>query len=157
MKKNLIAVIVVAVLIVAGIIIFSVQKSNVKETEITSSVNVLGQKIKDNSVIIEKVVATEQSWIVIHADVNGSPGEVIGHAAVNKGENTDVTVNINTNKTTSILYAMLHFDVGEIGVYEFPEDDLPVKTDNKIVIQSFSAEPEILAEQIPPEPVQEVK
>jgi len=79
----------------------------------------------DSTVVADKVYAAVDGWLVIHADNNGAPGSVIGWAPVYAGVNEFVTVNINTNRATSVLYAMLHVDEGIPGVYEFPGPDGP--------------------------------
>jgi hypothetical protein len=54
------------------------------------------------------------------------------------GENTDVVIEIDVAAATETLYAMLHTDVGEVGTYEFPGDDVPVTADGEVVTPSFT-------------------
>ncbi len=95
-----------------------------------------------SSVVVQRVVSGGPGWIVIHADVNGSPGPVIGYAAVQEGVNTNVRVKIDAAKKTPVLYAMLHVDAGEIGKYEFPGADVPVKMNGMMVSPAFKAKSE---------------
>lgn len=108
-------------------------------TEGTPSVTVENQEIVDGTVTVAQVVAAQDGWIVIHADDGGTFGAVIGHAAVTAGTNTDVTVTIDTAAATETLYAMLHVDAGEAGVYEFPGPDVPVVVDGAPVSPAFQA------------------
>lgn len=101
------------------------------------SVTVIDQEVKDGSVTVPEVVSDGQGWIVIHADQDGSPGQVLGHAAVGPGFNQDVQVEIDTANVTDTLWAMLHEDTGEQGVYEFPGGDPPVRVNDQIVVQPF--------------------
>ena len=101
------------------------------------SVTVDDQKIEDDTVTVAKVISDGPGWMTIHADANGAPGAGIGHAAVSDGENADVVVEIDASAATETLYAMLHIDVGEVGVYEFPGDDVPATVDGKPVTPSF--------------------
>jgi hypothetical protein len=84
----------------------------------TDSVAVSDQKLgSDNSLVIDKVVAAVDGWIVIHADANGKPGMVLGHAAVKKGENDKVKVVLDDTKDLDgVVWAMLHIDAGTIGM-----------------------------------------
>jgi len=106
--------------------------------EVTPSVTVSDQAIEDSTVTVDTVVSDGPGWIVIHADEDGSPGPVIGQAAVSDGENADVSVEIDTEAATETLWAMLHADTGEEGTYEFPDADPPVELEGEIVMQSFS-------------------
>jgi len=103
------------------------------------------QSITASRVVVQSVVATQAGWIVIHQDVNGQPGPVIGNSAINMGENPNVVVAIDDEQATPTLWAMLHLDDGEIGVFEFPDGDPPVMLDGAVVMDSFqsgaSAEP----------------
>ena len=162
-RDLIIGIIVIAVLVVGGIVLFG-GKEEVKVFEpekpaIAPSVSVSGQQVQDSNVVIEKVVAAEPGWMVIHADVDGKPGTVIGQTAVEVGENSNVVVEIDLEKATPTLFAMLHYDAGEVGVYEFPGDDVPVKIDENIVVTGFSAEKEeVQAEPIEaPAPLPTVK
>lgn len=98
------------------------------------------QETDGKTVVVDKVVYDQAGWIVIHVDADGKPGPVIGWAAVQAGENTNVEVTLQESLTeTTKLWAMLHTDAGTMGEYEFPGDDVPVKVDDQIVMQAFTA------------------
>jgi hypothetical protein len=106
----------------------------------SSSVTVEDQTITDNNITVTEVVSPGAGWIVIHADNEGSPGAVLGQTAVNHGVNTDVAVSLATEGRTATLYAMLHYDNGTIGTYEFPGADTPVSdVSGNIIVSSFKA------------------
>lgn len=111
------------------------------ETEMTPDVRISPTGIVDGKVIIARAVADGPAWIVIHADDEGAPGEVIGYAPLEEGENTNVAVEIDADAATPILHAMLHDDQGEVGTYEFPGPDTPTQLDGNIVMAAFSAQP----------------
>jgi uncharacterized surface protein with fasciclin (FAS1) repeats len=105
--------------------------------DMSPSVTVQDQAVENGTVTIQTVVSDGPGWIVIHVDDNGQPGEVIGYTALSDGENTDVSVEIDTGMATETLYAMLHTDDGEEGTYEFPDADPPAEVDGQVVVQSF--------------------
>jgi len=109
----------------------------VRGQEVTPSVTVSDQRIENGTVTMDAVVSDGPGWIVIHIQEDGAPGAVIGHAAVSDGENTDVWVEIDVSQATDTLYAMLHTDTGEMGMYEFPDADPPVQVEGEIVLQPF--------------------
>src|SRR5258708_37916611 len=89
------------------------------------SVVVSDQVVMDGSIWIDKVVAVQDGWIVIHA--GDKSGTVIGWAPVKAGENDKVQVWIDLTKGTPTISAMLHVDAGKVDTYEFPGADAPVK------------------------------
>jgi plastocyanin/Cu/Zn superoxide dismutase len=107
------------------------------EEMVTPSVSVMDQEISNGTVMVPEVVSDGQGWIVIHADQDNAPGEVIGHAAVSDGDNENVSVEIDIQKATEQLWAMLHTDSGEMGTYEFPGGDPPVMLNGEIVMEPF--------------------
>lgn len=106
--------------------------------EVTPSVTVNDQAIEDGTVTVASVVSDGPGWIVIHIEEDDAPGPVIGFEAVADGENTDVVVEIDVDMATETLYAMLHADTGEEGVYEFPDADPPVQVEGEVVMQAFA-------------------
>jgi hypothetical protein len=107
------------------------------------SVTVSDQVVLDGSVTVDSVYYSEPSFIVIHADGGGGPGPVIGFRQLSPGENHNVKVWIDDSAATSTMYAMLHADTGEVGVYEFGTvegADGPVRdSSDSVVTPAFSA------------------
>jgi plastocyanin len=111
----------------------------IDEPEVSeSSVIVEDQDASAGSVIIEDVHAAQAGWIVIHINQDGAPGPIVGFSPVKDGENHDVEVEIDLAQATEDLFAMLHIDVGVLGEYEFPGDDIPVFVGEEIVNEPFT-------------------
>ncbi len=110
------------------------------ETAVTNAVAVADQTLGgDNTVAIDSVTADVDGWLVIHAQADGKPGPILGHAPVQAGDNSDVVVQIDPAGATDTLYAMLHVDAGTVGEYEFPGDDGPaVDADGNVVTPPFA-------------------
>ena len=125
------------------------QNADEDKQTIQPAVYVDEQQIKEYTVLIKGITATEPSWIVIHAELNGNPGPVIGYVSVKEGETNDVAVKIDSEKATDTLFAMLHSDKGTIGAYEFPGEDAPVTVDGKVINVGFKADK--IAKQSEPE------
>lgn len=109
-----------------------------EEGAMQPAITVDDQEAGQNMVIINNVTTAAPGWVVIHADNDGAPGDVIGYAAVN-GMQENVEVEIDSAAATPVLYAMLHDDLGTEGTYEFPGDDLPTTVDGNVVITPFNA------------------
>lgn len=101
-----------------------------------------------DSVTAPLVVSDGPGWLVIHAaSEEGSPGPVIGYAAVSEGVNTDVVVEIDAEGLTRVVFPMLHVDTGEEGVYEFGEvegADGPVRVGENVLVFPIDAGPSIV-------------
>src|SRR6476646_5715830 len=77
-------------------------------------------------------------FIAIHQDANGSPGPVVGHVAIPQGDSKDVVVKLDSKVATGAFWPMLHLDAGQIGTYEFPGPDGPVKSGSDIVMKKIT-------------------
>lgn len=106
----------------------------------TPYVKAISQALVKNTVIIKELYSPADGWIVLHQSLEHTPSMVIGHAAVKKGVNKDVTVTIDRPKDiTPKLFAMLHSDKGKKGKFEFPPGiDNPVAINHEPVMMEFS-------------------
>ncbi|NLA39497.1 MAG: hypothetical protein GX882_09045 [Methanomicrobiales archaeon] len=114
------------------------------ETNVTgnASVTVSDQEIMGDGIVgnvtVDEVVSDGPGWIVIHNNLFGHPGGVIGYAPVMSGVNQNVTVTVHTFVATDTLFAVLHHDAGREGVFEYPVPDVEQKVDDEIVIEPFN-------------------
>ena len=108
-----------------------------KVSDLDMRVVVKKQTIMNGTVSIAEVLSNGPGWLVVHSDANGGPGPVIGYAAAPDGLTRNLVVKIDQSKTTPVLYAMLHADLGTVGRYEFPGPDVPVMVDDKMVSPPF--------------------
>lgn len=110
----------------------------------TPEVNVSDQVSLDGTVKIASVYSEVPGFIVIHQDNGeGSFGAVIGGHSVNAGWNFNIKVPIDASLATTTLYAMLHVDDNEMGVYEFGTvdgADGPVIVDGAPVAPAFNVD-----------------
>jgi hypothetical protein len=105
----------------------------------TPNVQVAGIGIVDGTVTMVRTTIDGPGWVVIHADVDGAPGPVIGYASIDEGVTRNVVVDVEPEAATPILHAMLHVDAGTVGTYEFPGPDEPVMIEGNIVMARFSS------------------
>ena len=76
--------------------------------------------------------------VAVHADADGAPGPVVGHAAIPEGDSSKVVITLDAPVTTGSFWPMLHLDAGTIGTYEFPGPDGPVKSGSDIVMKQIT-------------------
>ncbi len=92
-------------------------------------------------VTVKKISTSRDGWISIHqSHEDGSIvlPESIGEARVDSGESEEIVVDLwETPEADEKLWALLHIDAGERGLYEFPEKDIPVKKSGETMARSF--------------------
>ncbi len=71
-----------------------------------------------DQLVVKRVLAPSDGWIVVHADMNGAPGARVGLAPVKKGESVDVKVKLEDLTTPNVIVAV-HADRGTKGEYDF--------------------------------------
>ncbi|GEM_PF-3044347 len=77
-------------------------------------------------VLVDRVVISKQGFLVVHADVGGRPGKVLGNSVLlNAGETREVSVRLTAQP--GMYWAMLHADNGN-GKFS-ATNDLPVMDD----------------------------
>lgn len=67
---------------------------------------------------VKRVLAPQDSWIVVHLDENGKPGARVGLQHVKRGESTNVKVKLDKIGTPKVLVA-LHSDRARAGKFDF--------------------------------------
>jgi hypothetical protein len=96
------------------------------------SVAALDQSLELSTVIaIDEAVSDGPGFLVIReADAAGAPAAGIGRIGLPDGASADLTVALRRPvQDGETLFATLHVDRGEIGVYEFPGPDEPATDD----------------------------
>lgn len=88
---------------------------------------VIHQPVVEGSIVIERAVSYGPGWLVIYFDDDGGLGNIIGQASLHDGINERVAISIVESAVTPILHLVLHQDTDEIGEFEFPRADPPVR------------------------------
>jgi len=71
-----------------------------------------------DELVVDRVLAPGDAWIVVHADDNGAPGMRVGLAHVDKGESSNVKVKLEDLTTPKVIVAV-HADRGEADKFDF--------------------------------------
>jgi len=71
-----------------------------------------------DELVVRRVVAPSDAWIVVHADEDGKPGMRVGLAHIKKGESTDVKVKLGDLTTPKVIVA-IHADRGTKDKFDF--------------------------------------
>jgi predicted lipoprotein with Yx(FWY)xxD motif len=102
------------------------------------SVAAADQEIQAGEILIGEVVSQEPGWLVIYNQEGGGLGRVLGYVQVMPGSTTNLAVKLENQELASgLIYAVLHRDAGEIGVFEFPGLDKPAVIDGNTIWTQF--------------------
>ncbi len=106
---------------------------------VTGSIDVADQSSDGTTITVDAVNITGSGgFIAVHADADGSPGPVVGHAAIPEGDSSAVVITLDAPVTTGAFWPMLHLDAGIVGTYEFPGADVPVKSGADVVMKKIT-------------------
>ena len=81
------------------------------------------QDASSGMVIVKRANVGICSWILIHNQHDGQPGEIIGQGIVLFGETLDIIIQIDPALATPVLYASAYADWGQKEIYD-PELDV---------------------------------
>ena len=75
-----------------------------------------------NEVVVDRVLAPGDAWLVVHLNDDGKPGMRVGLQHVSEGESLDVAVALEDVTGSSLIIAV-HADKGTADEFDFSMDD----------------------------------
>lgn len=84
-----------------------------------ASIKVADQVGATDRLVVDRVVAPADGWIVVHKDAGGAPGERVGLKRVEEGETVDIDVELTSEELTEKLFVAVHADRGQSEVFDF--------------------------------------
>jgi plastocyanin len=99
------------------------------------TLSVSDQQLDNGRVFIDSLFLDKPGYVVIHKDVDGSPGDVIGISDLRSGKHKHIAVPVDPRQIGGKFFAMLHYD-NDNGVYD-PDDDVPVTLGDSILVNSM--------------------
>ncbi len=109
-----------------------------------ASLAVSSQSLVGNEIVIDSLYLDKDGYVVIHKDADGKPSAVIGHSDLLSGEKTNIKVTIDAAQAGTKVFAMLHYDDDNDGVYGFPDEDKPVALEGNVVVKAIALTQQIL-------------
>jgi hypothetical protein len=89
-------------------------------------IKVHDQPVMNGKILVDEILSGDQVWVAIYADQNGMPGQLIGYRRIIPGIYRQLEVEIDLSNATVVLYAIVHVDHENRGVFEFPGIDTPI-------------------------------
>ncbi len=106
--------------------------------DLPPDVFVLNQPVVDNKIVVERVISNGPGWLVVYRDEEGLTGNIIGFAPLEDGLNERIEVEILTSDVSDILHIVVHEDDGDLGEFDFPAGDGPMRFQGEIPANPFS-------------------
>jgi len=88
-----------------------------------ASIEATDQIGAEKTLTIAEIDVPNDSWVVVHKDAGGKPGERVGLARVKAGSSSDVEVMLTTDMLTEKLFVALHADRGTAEKFDFDMTD----------------------------------
>ncbi len=95
------------------------------------------QPLVDDIVVIDRIEYNAPGWMVIHNDIDGEPGEIVGMERLYPGVTETLIVKVDVSLVTDTLFAMLHQDLGLVGKWELTKD-FPVTVNGSVLAPPFT-------------------
>jgi len=108
-----------------------------------ASIEVMDQPGAEGSIMVGSVKAPGPSWIAVHLDDNGMPGERIGLQEIPEGTSTDVEVKLDDVTLTDKLIVAVHADHGIVGTFEFSKDNFDASPDKPFFVDGMELAMEV--------------
>ncbi len=108
------------------------------------SLTMSDQALTDGALVIEKAIIDAPGWLAIHSNNNGAPGPVIATALLHPGANWNIVIPVDAAQAGELVFPMLHYDTGEIGVYEFGTvegADAPTFVGEQVIVAPLAITP----------------
>jgi len=119
-----------------------VSSANAQTGGAANQIVIQSQETSTGQIMVDTVIAARDGWLVVYTDTRLSWRSMVGWAPVHRGVNTNLTVNIDSEKAEpeTMLWAVLYVDQGAIGQLELPIIDGPVQENGKTVMAAFGTQ-----------------
>ena len=107
-----------------------------EETTAPPEIIVQDQAYQDSGITIQSVQTEEDIWLVAYDDDNDKPGRIIGQVRLSPGTWSDVAFPISEQFLTKKIYIVVHKDVGQPNVFEFPGADVALSMNGVVLVKT---------------------
>jgi len=95
------------------------------------------QAVTNSKIVVDEVQSNEPGWIAIYSDEYGMPGQMIGYRQIFPGIFRQFEIEIDLSNATVVLFARVHKDLGQRGIFEYPGIDKPIAVNRMAETQSI--------------------
>ena len=92
-----------------------------------------------NTITVPLVIVDEEAFVVLRAEEDDQPADIVGRSWLPAGVNRDVSVELDPQAVTDTLYAALFLDANSDQELDYPDGlDIPMQR-NRAIIQAHFA------------------
>ena len=91
------------------------------------------KQLGGDKLVLDRVVAPESAWVVVHLDDDGMPGERVGLTHVSAGENANVEVTLKDVTSDKVIVA-LHADKATQNKFDFDMENKETSPDRPFFV-----------------------
>lgn len=133
-KTTILSIAALGALVLLGV--GCVKKGSSTTAPLPPSISFSEQSLSaDNQLVVNKAIVDSDGWIVIQAKENGRPGTVLGYTSLLTGGASKIKITIDKTNITPSVFAVLYYDRGIKGAFEYLNGDGPVIRDQKVIMQ----------------------
>lgn len=110
----------------------------IQQSERAPSLSVSQQNLNGSQIVIGSIYLDKPGFLVVHKNVENNPGMVIGHSEVLSGEKSKFLITIDANEAGTSVFAMLHYDDNNNGIYEFPAENKPIVVEGIVLTKQIA-------------------
>lgn len=127
------------ILVAAGLLVTS---ASAQTGGAANQIVIRSQETNTGQIVVDTVIAAQAGWLVVYSDTTFSAAAVLGWVPVNKGVNTNLKINIDSEvvEPLPVLWAVLHIDREVIGRLELPLMDAAVQENGQMVMVAFGTQ-----------------
>ena len=101
-----------------------------------ATILVVDQPGATSRIVVDRVVAPERAWVVVHQSVGGKPGKRLGATHVVMGESRGVVVELDKSAPlTDDLIVAVHADRGTYGAFDFDMKNMAGSADRPFFVE----------------------
>jgi hypothetical protein len=94
---------------------------------------------QNNTLTVACVFSSVPGWLVGYSDGGDTPLDILGYQHVDAGMNENVSITLDPENLTEIIYLVLHEDTGIFGEFDYPAEDPPQRADDdSLIMAAFS-------------------
>jgi len=107
--------------------------------DVSANIVASDQNLADSQITLNRVDSPQDAWIAVFSDSDGERGELLGYAPVNKGQNSNVRVNIDINQVQNIsqsVIVQLFSRQGGVNTFDVNVSQ-PITVNNSVVVKTI--------------------
>jgi hypothetical protein len=110
-----------------------------------ASLDIAGRQTDARKLIVRRVAAPQDAWVVVHLNDKGMPGERVGLQHIGSGVSEDVSVELDGDSGKRVIVAV-HADKGTPNTFDFDMENKTTSADRPFFVDGEELAAEVTIE-----------